>query len=180
MASSSAPYSVSKGFSNSRKFSRFLIDSLLLFELKIWYSPYCLIWRVATPRIVHSGELQMYEFYAETLACHLIRGADTPHIVYYWESLLPASSTLHVHVHGMYMFMMHVNYPCSMFMSISMLHVHVYVHATCPCPSPCCMSIWTAIWMPGHSSTLLSRVMAGSSDFLLTKHVSAQQAYSRN
>jgi hypothetical protein len=44
-----------------------------LLTLAIVYSrelilPYCLLRRDATPRIVHSGELQIYEFSAETLA----------------------------------------------------------------------------------------------------------------
>jgi hypothetical protein len=78
-----APYSVSEGFSNlvsnTGKYSRFLIDALLL------------LGRVDTPRIVdygelrllivYSGELQMYEFSAETLACLLMQGVDSPHIV---------------------------------------------------------------------------------------------------
>jgi hypothetical protein len=33
----------------------------------------------------------MYEFSAETLACHLMRVVDTPRIVYYRESRVPHS-----------------------------------------------------------------------------------------
>jgi hypothetical protein len=39
-----------------------------------------------TPRIVHSRELHMYEFSAETLACCLIWEVDTTRIVYYGDS----------------------------------------------------------------------------------------------
>ncbi len=77
--------------SNSRKSSRLLIDSLLLFIADSRYFPYCFKRRVATSCIIYSGELQMYEFGAEILACPLKWGVDTPYIVWYGESLLSAS-----------------------------------------------------------------------------------------
>ncbi len=80
-----APYSVSVSFSNlasnSGKYSLFLIDSPLLFIAECWYSPSCLLRRVVTSRIIHNGELQIYEFSAETLACRLMLEVDPSRIV---------------------------------------------------------------------------------------------------
>jgi hypothetical protein len=92
---SQAPYSVFKDFSNlasnSRRYSRFLIDSPLLFIAESWYSPYCLVRRVATLRFIIAGSHYLLELSAWTLAYRLIRRVDTSRIVYYGESLLPAS-----------------------------------------------------------------------------------------
>jgi hypothetical protein len=56
---SQAPYSVFKDFSNlasnSRRYSRFLIDSPLLFIAESRYSLHCLIRRVATLRFIIAG-----------------------------------------------------------------------------------------------------------------------------
>jgi hypothetical protein len=64
MDSSLALYFVSEDFlkltANSRRYLQFLIDSLLSFIAQSRCSPYCLIQRVVTPRIVCSGESQMY------------------------------------------------------------------------------------------------------------------------
>jgi hypothetical protein len=63
MDSSQAPIYIFKDFanlaSNSRRYSRFLIDSPLLFIGESRCSPYCLLRRVSTPRIVYSGESQL-------------------------------------------------------------------------------------------------------------------------
>jgi hypothetical protein len=95
MDSSQAPYSVFKDFSNlalnSRRYSRFFIDSPLLFIAESQYSPYCLIRRVATLRFIIAGSHYWLELSALTLAYRLIRRVDTPRIVYYGESWLPAS-----------------------------------------------------------------------------------------
>jgi hypothetical protein len=91
---SQAPYSVFKDFpnlaSNSKRYSRFLIDSPLLFIAESQYSAYCLIRRVATLRFIITGSHYSLELSASTLACRLIRRVDTPRIVYYRESLLSA------------------------------------------------------------------------------------------
>jgi hypothetical protein len=59
MGSSQAPYSVFKDFSNlasnSMRYSRFFIDSPLLFTAESLYSPYCLLQTVATLRIILAG-----------------------------------------------------------------------------------------------------------------------------
>ncbi len=60
----------------------FFIDSLQSFIAESRYSLYWLRRKVVTPRIISSGELQkMYDYCAQTLACHLIRRDDTPGIV---------------------------------------------------------------------------------------------------
>ncbi len=90
---SQTPYSVFKDFSNlasnSRRYSRFFIDSPLLFIAESQYSPYCLMHRVATLRFIKAGNHYLLELSALTLACRLIRRVDTRRIVYYGESLLP-------------------------------------------------------------------------------------------
>jgi hypothetical protein len=91
MDSCQAPYPVLKDFSNlasSRRYSRFLIDSPLLFMAESQYSSYCLIRRVVTLRITKAGSHYLLELSAKTLVCRLIRRVDTPCIVYYGESLL--------------------------------------------------------------------------------------------
>ncbi len=78
--------------SNSRRYSRFLIDSPLLLIAESQYSPYCFIRRVVTLRFIIAESHYLLELSASaTLACRLIRRVDTPRIVYYGESLLPAS-----------------------------------------------------------------------------------------
>ncbi len=56
MESSQAPHSVFKDFSNlasnSVRYFRFLIDSPQYFIAESPYSPYCLLWRVVTLRII--------------------------------------------------------------------------------------------------------------------------------
>jgi hypothetical protein len=69
---SQAPYWVSEGLSNLMRYVLFLIDSPLSFIAERRYSPYCLLWRVATPRSVYSGELHMYELCAKNLGYHLV------------------------------------------------------------------------------------------------------------
>jgi hypothetical protein len=65
---SQAPYSVFKDFSNlasnSRRYSRFLIDSPLLFIAESQYSPYCLVRRVATLRFIIAGSHYLLELSA--------------------------------------------------------------------------------------------------------------------
>jgi hypothetical protein len=65
---SQAPYSVFKDFSNlasnSKRYSRFLIDSPLLFIAESRYSPYCLIRRVATLRFIIAGSHYLLELSA--------------------------------------------------------------------------------------------------------------------
>ncbi len=65
---SQAPYSVFKDFSNlasnSRRYSRFLIDSPLLFIAESQYSPYCLERRVATLRFIIAGSHYLLELSA--------------------------------------------------------------------------------------------------------------------
>ncbi len=68
MDCSQAPYSIFKDFSNlasnSRRYSRFLIDSPLLFTAESQYSPYCLVHRVATLRFIIAGSHYLLELSA--------------------------------------------------------------------------------------------------------------------
>jgi hypothetical protein len=65
---SKAPYSVFKDFSNlvsnSMRYLRFFIDSLLLFIAESRYSPYCVIQRVATLHIIFAGKHYLLELSA--------------------------------------------------------------------------------------------------------------------
>ncbi len=101
MESSQAPYSVFKDFSNlasnSVRYSRFLIDSPQYFIPESSYSPYCLLRRVVTLRIILAGSHHLLALSAQTLTCHLIRRVNTPRIDYYGESLLPVSFTAGSH-----------------------------------------------------------------------------------
>jgi hypothetical protein len=68
MESSQAPYSVFKDFlnlaSNSVRYSRFLIDSPQSFIAESPYSPYCLLRRVVTLRIIFAGSHHLLELSA--------------------------------------------------------------------------------------------------------------------
>jgi hypothetical protein len=68
MDCSQAPYSVFKDFSNlasnSRRYSRFLIDSPLLFIAESQYSAYCLVRRVATLQFIIAGSHYLLELSA--------------------------------------------------------------------------------------------------------------------
>ncbi len=68
MESSQAPYSVFKDFStlasNSRRYSRFFIDSPQYFIAESPNSPYCLLRRVVTPRIILAGSHHLLALYA--------------------------------------------------------------------------------------------------------------------
>ncbi len=101
MESSQAPYSVFKEFSNfasnSVRYSRFLIDSPQYFIAESPYSPYCLLRRDVTLRIILPGSHHLLALSAQTLTCRLIRRVNTPRINYYGESLLPASFTAGSH-----------------------------------------------------------------------------------
>jgi hypothetical protein len=65
---SQALYSVFKDFSNLasnlRRYSRFLIDSPLLFIAESRYSLYCLVRRVATLRFIIAGSYYLLELSA--------------------------------------------------------------------------------------------------------------------
>jgi hypothetical protein len=101
MESSQAPYSVFKNFSNlalnSVRYSRFLIDSPQYFIAESPYSPYCLLRRVVTLRIILAGSHHLLALSVQTLTCCLIRRVNTPRIDYYGESLLLASFTAGSH-----------------------------------------------------------------------------------
>ncbi len=101
MESFQAPYSVFKGFSNlasnSVRYSRFFIDSPQYFIAESPYSPYCLLQRVVTLRIILAGSHPLLELSTYTLTCRLIWRVNTPRINYYGESLLPASFTAGSH-----------------------------------------------------------------------------------
>jgi hypothetical protein len=101
MESSQAPFSVFNDFSNlasnSVRYSRFLIDSPQYFTAESPYSPYCLLRRVVTLRIILAGSHHLLALYAQTLTCRLIQRVNTPCIDYYGESLLPASFTAGSH-----------------------------------------------------------------------------------
>jgi hypothetical protein len=68
MESSQAPYTVFKDFSNlasnSVRYSRFLIDSPQYFIAESPYSPYCLLRRVVTLRIILAGSHHLLELSA--------------------------------------------------------------------------------------------------------------------
>jgi hypothetical protein len=72
-----ATYWISQGFfSNlplnySRKYSCLNYYPLLLMAAS-QYSSHCLVWRVVNPCIIYSWELQMYEFFTESLSCCLM------------------------------------------------------------------------------------------------------------
>jgi hypothetical protein len=76
--------------SNLRRYSRFLIDSLFLFFAECRHSPYCLIRRVATLRIIIAGSHYLLELSASSLIFHLLQKGDTFCIIKYGESLLHA------------------------------------------------------------------------------------------
>jgi hypothetical protein len=101
MESSQAPLSVFNDFSNlasnSVRYSGFLIDSPQYFIAESPYSPYCLLRRIVTLRIILAGSHHLLALSAQTLACCLIRRVNTPRIDYYGESLLPASFTAGSH-----------------------------------------------------------------------------------
>jgi hypothetical protein len=101
MESSQALYSVFKDFSNlasnSVRYSRFLIDSLQYFIPESPCSPYCLLRRVVTLRIILAESHHLLALSAQTLTCHLIRRVNTPRIDYYGESLLRVSFTAGSH-----------------------------------------------------------------------------------
>ncbi len=101
MESSQAPYSLFNDFSNlasnSVRYSRFLIDSPQYFIAESPDSPYYLLRRVVTLRIILAGSHHLLAICAQTLACRLIRRVNTPRIDYYGESLFPASFTAGSH-----------------------------------------------------------------------------------
>ncbi len=79
--------------SNSVRYSQFLIDSPQYFIAESPYSPYCLIRRVVTLRIILAGSHHLLTLSAHTLACRLIRRVNTPRIDYYGESLSVVNNT---------------------------------------------------------------------------------------
>jgi hypothetical protein len=87
--------------SNSRRYSRFLIDSMLLLTAESQYSLFCLIRRVVTLRFIIAGRIVRIIRINSRLSFNtqsryspycLLRKVPTPRIVYSWESLLTAES----------------------------------------------------------------------------------------